>query len=210
MIFDFDEINNLHNEDDYILKYFEDMDITQSGKDKRIDFSTKMYDIMLFVFALVKSMQESGYIDEQYIILQLKNRYFELIDDFSMQSQYIQDYVGIFARQTVDVTLEHLQDIDGYFMSNERALIIAVNEANTIFNYSDYDNAMNNGFTKKQWITEKDDKVRITHIEVDDSIVDINEPFVVGDSLLMFPKDTSLGASAEEVVNCRCSIKYLK
>lgn len=210
MIFDFDEINNLHNEDDYILKYFEDMDITQSGKDKRIDFSTKMYDIMLFVFALVKSMQESGYIDEQYIILQLKNRYFELIDDFSMQSQYIQDYVGIFARQTVDVTLEHLQDIDGYFMSNERALIIAVNEANTIFNYSDYDNAMNNGFTKKQWITEKDDKVRITHVEVDDSIVDINEPFVVGDSLLMFPKDTSLGASAEEVVNCRCSIKYLK
>lgn len=210
MIFDFDEINNLHNEDDYILKYFEDMDITQSGKDKRIDFSTKMYDIMLFVFALVKSMQESGYIDEQYIILQLTNRYFELIDDFSMQSQYIQDYVGIFARQTVDVTLEHLQDIDGYFMSNERALIIAVNEANTIFNYSDYDNAMNNGFTKKQWITEKDDKVRITHVEVDDSIVDINEPFVVGDSLLMFPKDTSLGASAEEVVNCRCSIKYLK
>ena len=210
MIFDFDEINNLHNEDDYILKYFEDMDITQSGKDKRIDFSTKMYDIMLFVFALVKSMQESGYIDEQYIILQLKNRYFELIDDFSMQSQYIQDYVGIFARQTVDVTLEHLQDIDGYFMSNERALIIAVNEANTIFNYSDYDNAMNNGFTKKQWITEKDDKVRITHVEVDDSIVDINEPFVVGDSLLMFPKDTSLGASAEEIVNCRCSVKYLK
>lgn len=210
MIFDFDEINNLHNEDDYILKYFEDMDITQSGKDKRIDFSTKMYDIMLFVFALVKSMQESGYIDEQYIILQLTNRYFELIDDFSMQSQYIQDYVGIFARQTVDVTLEHLQDIDGYFMSNERALIIAVNEANTIFNYSDYDNAMNNGFTKKQWITEKDDKVRITHVEVDDSIVDINEPFVVGDSLLMFPKDTSLGASAEEIVNCRCSVKYLK
>lgn len=210
MIFDFDEINNLHNEDDYILKYFEDMDITQSSKDKRIDFSTKMYDIMLFVFALVKSMQESGYIDEQYIILQLTNRYFELIDDFSMQSQYIQDYVGIFARQTVDVTLEHLQDIDGYFMSNERALIIAVNEANTIFNYSDYDNAMNNGFTKKQWITEKDDKVRITHVEVDDSIVDINEPFVVGDSLLMFPKDTSLGASAEEIVNCRCSVKYLK
>lgn len=210
MILDFDEINNLHNEDDYILKYFEDMDITQSGKDKRIDFSTKMYDIMLFVFALVKSMQESGYIDEQYIILQLTNRYFELIDDFSMQSQYIQDYVGIFARQTVDVTLEHLQDIDGYFMSNERALIIAVNEANTIFNYSDYDNAMNNGFTKKQWITEKDDKVRITHVEVDDSIVDINEPFVVGDSLLMFPKDTSLGASAEEIVNCRCSVKYLK
>lgn len=210
MIFDFDEINNLHNEDDYILKYFEDMDITQSGKDKRIDFSTKMYDIMLFVFALVKSMQESGYIDEQYIILQLTNRYFELIDDFSMQSQYIQDYVGIFARQTVDVTLEHLQDTDGYFMSNERALIIAVNEANTIFNYSDYDNAMNNGFTKKQWITEKDDKVRITHVEVDDSIVDINEPFVVGDSLLMFPKDTSLGASAEEIVNCRCSVKYLK
>lgn len=210
MILDFDEINNLHNEDDYILKYFEDMDITQSGKDKRIDFSTKMYDIILFVFALVKSMQESGYIDEQYIILQLTNRYFELIDDFSMQSQYIQDYVGIFARQTVDVTLEHLQDIDGYFMSNERALIIAVNEANTIFNYSDYDNAMNNGFTKKQWITEKDDKVRITHVEVDDSIVDINEPFVVGDSLLMFPKDTSLGASAEEIVNCRCSVKYLK
>lgn len=38
--------------------------------------------------------------------------------------------------------------------------------------------------------------------------VPIGNAFHVGDSWMMFPKDTSLGADAKEIINCRCSITY--
>jgi len=38
----------------------------------------------------------------------------------------------------------------------------------------------------------------------------MNEPYLVGGSKMMFPSDTSLGARAKEVVNCRCvSIPFI-
>ena len=56
----------------------------------------------------------------------------------------------------------------------------------------------------------KDKRVRETHREVDDVVLPISDPFEVGDYLMMFPKDTTFGAGPEEIVNCRCSVKYLR
>lgn len=56
----------------------------------------------------------------------------------------------------------------------------------------------------------KDQRVRKTHREVDGETIPIDEVFLVGESLMRFPKDTSLGASAEEIVNCRCVVKYIE
>lgn len=39
-------------------------------------------------------------------------------------------------------------------------------------------------------------------------VIDIFEPFEVGNSLMMFPKDHSLGAQVKEIAGCRCSLKY--
>lgn len=60
------------------------------------------------------------------------------------------------------------------------------------------------GFTK-QWCTSGLINTRDTHLAVDGTVVDEDEPFAVGDSLLMYPHDTSLGASASEIINCACS-----
>lgn len=38
---------------------------------------------------------------------------------------------------------------------------------------------------------------------------DVVDIFLVGTSMMMFPKDDSLGASAKEIINCRCSVKYI-
>ena len=57
----------------------------------------------------------------------------------------------------------------------------------------------------KTWWTAQDNKVRESHAEVHGVTVPFDEPFEVGDSLLMFPGDTSLGAGADEIANCRCS-----
>lgn len=54
----------------------------------------------------------------------------------------------------------------------------------------------------------RDKKERETHLRVGRTIKPIEEPFVVGESLMQYPKDTSLGADSSEIVNCRCTIRY--
>lgn len=60
------------------------------------------------------------------------------------------------------------------------------------------------GFTK-QWCTSGMINTRDTHLAVDGTVVDEDEAFRVGESYLMYPHDTSMGAAAEEIINCACS-----
>ena len=63
------------------------------------------------------------------------------------------------------------------------------------------------GFKNKEWITAGDERVRDSHVALDGKVVHIGEHFISGDgSSLMFPGDRSSGASASDVINCRCRI----
>lgn len=62
---------------------------------------------------------------------------------------------------------------------------------------------------KKQWRTVGDNKVRADHVEANGQTRLITEPFEVGGEYLMFPGDVSMGASAGNVANCRCTAVYL-
>ena len=191
----------------YFEDYFDEMEISESDKNTRVNFAMRIHDIMILTFALVKSMQESGYVDEPYLKSELKRRYTEEVIATGNYDRVISDYINSFTNDTIKTTLKNT---DEYLLSNTRALIIGANEANTIYNYSDYKNAVENGYTHKRWKTENDNLVRRSHEIVNDNVVEIDEPFVVGDSLMMFPKDFSMGASAEELVNCRCTVEYIK
>lgn len=57
---------------------------------------------------------------------------------------------------------------------------------------------------KKMWVAILDDHTREWHVEADGQIVGIDEPFDVGGEELPEPLDDSLGASAENICNCRC------
>jgi len=61
----------------------------------------------------------------------------------------------------------------------------------------------------KQWQTQGDSKVRIAHQEADGQEVGINDFYMVMGQMLMYPGDSSMGASASNVCNCRCSSVYL-
>lgn len=91
-----------------------------------------------------------------------------------------------------------------FIFSIERIREIARTETNSICDLATLDGFYREGYTKKKWRSFRDGKVRRTHKEADGQIRKLYEPFSVGDSLLMFPHDTSLGASASETVNCRC------
>lgn len=57
----------------------------------------------------------------------------------------------------------------------------------------------------KEWVTVGDERVRQAHVFADSQVVTLNQPFTVGGQQLRWPGDTSLGASAGNVINCRCS-----
>lgn len=76
-------------------------------------------------------------------------------------------------------------------------------------NYGSHEAAKQSGLTlKKVWLATDDTRTRPTHEDADGQEVDIDEPFEVGGEKLLFPGDTSLGASAQEVCQCRCTQFY--
>lgn len=64
------------------------------------------------------------------------------------------------------------------------------------------------GYNIKYWVTMADNKVRDWHVDAEGQIQFADEPFEVMGELLMMPGDESLGASAANVCNCRCTARY--
>lgn len=59
---------------------------------------------------------------------------------------------------------------------------------------------------KKTWLTTRDTRARDAHLSIDGETIDIDAAFVLSTgSRLMFPADSSLGAAAGDVIECRCT-----
>lgn len=194
-------------------EYFSKMLISDKEKRERIAFSEQMEEVVLYILALIETTIESGETNREYIQTQFYDKYLDVIASYMLIDTYIKQYALGVTKQIIDATFERFSAedksiTDDYYLSNDRAMFISECEANSILNYRQYSKAVKAGKTKKKWIDVGDKRERKTHLEVGGTVLPIDEPFSVGDSLLQFPKDTSLGASADEIVNCRCSIQY--
>lgn len=211
----YDELNispNNRRSEPY-KEYFSKMSISDKEKQERIAFSEQMEEVILYILALIETTIESGETNREYIQAQFYDKYLDVIASYMLIDAYIKQYALDVTKQIIDATFERFSAedkniTDDYYLSNDRAMFISECEANSILNYRQYSKAVKAGKTKKKWIDVGDKKERKTHLEVGGTTLPIGEPFSVGDSLLQFPKDTSLGASADEIVNCRCSIQY--
>lgn len=211
----YDELNirpNNRRSEPY-KEYFSKMSISDKEKQQRIAFSEQMEEVVLYILALIETTIESGESDQEYIQTQFYDKYLDVIASYMLIDTYIKQYALDVTKQIIDITFERLSSedksiTDDYYLSNDRAMFISECEANSMLNYRQYSKAVKSGKTKKKWIDVGDKRERKTHLEVGGTTLPIGEPFSVGDSLLQFPKDTSLGASADEIVNCRCSIQY--
>lgn len=187
-------------------EYFSDMELTKEQREERVKFSYEFEDIMLFILALASVMVSYGYINEQYIKNELNKRYSEMVRQYINIDDYVNDYIRSFSDDVINTTMKHEED--EWYFSNDRAMLISENEANTILNNSDFAKAVESGKTKKKWMDIRDKRERKTHLRVGGTVKPILEPFLVGDSLMNFPKDYTYSPQAKETVNCRCSIKY--
>lgn len=211
----YDELNirpNNRRSEPY-KEYFSKMSISDKEKQERIAFSEQMEEVVLYILALIETTIESRETNREYIQTQFYDKYLDVIASYMLIDTYIKQYALDVTKQIIDATFERFSSedksiTDDYYLSNDRAMFISECEANSILNYRQYSKAVKARKTKKKWIDVGDKRERKTHLEVGGTILPIDEPFSVGDSLLQFPKDTSLGASADEIVNCRCSIQY--
>lgn len=205
---DYDELNGLvgmSRSEDY-EDYFGVMDLPDAGKEKRIELAESLGDNFLLVLAFLFIMQQYQTINWETIRTRFESAYRDALEGAIVLDEYFDSYIRQFSYDVTESTQNHVDD--PYYYSLDRSRVMAENESNVAWNYSDFQTAIQNGYTRKRWVDIRDRRERETHRSVGGTVKPINEPFMVGSSFMDYPKDPSYGASSSEIVNCRCSIRY--
>ena len=112
---------------------------------------------------------------------------------------------------SIDKVQETLQR--DYVFSDDRARTIARTEiltAQTTGQFaSDMKFADEGLLLGKIWQDSNDDRVRESHQDAHNQFKEFYEPFNVGGELMMYPRDSEMGASAGNVIQCRCTYRLL-
>lgn len=218
-----DSLNNLTTDDEELIQkqireYFEEMELPEEEVEKRIGFATDIEKVFRNLFLLMlgadilgNDLQSnaSSYADYAY------NRVHDSMVEYGYSQEqgyepygYIEQYTKQRCKEIVDTTILH--KADSFYLSSAHSIAIAEDETNAIANYDMEQQAIAQGYTMKTWVTMRDKKVRHTHELCDGKTINIFKAFDVGKYQMMFPMDSSLGASMKERANCRCVIEYSK
>lgn len=190
-------------------KYFGEMVLTKKQKEQRTRLAIRLEDIILEMLETLDIGLEMG-VDNSMLAEQIfMEAYLLLLSEEDIEITYeVYKYIEDLAHSLVTVTLSHRDD--PYYRSEDRAVLIAENEADTAFDSDEYRQALRRGMRYKQWHTILDGKERETHHEVSGTFIGISEFFQVGDAEMLYPKDyINAGDHPEEYVNCRCSVEYI-
>ena len=116
---------------------------------------------------------------------------------------------GVEAGDTIPALATRITDLFS-FMSKERATVIARTETLTAYSMGAHGAAVESGVRMdKVWRANRDGRVRPAHKRADGQRRGLDAPYDVDGERLMFPSDTSLGASAENTIQCRCVSLYV-
>lgn len=209
-------------------QYFGEMEfLTEEEKEERIALAKDLEDAMMFLFFMVVAQSSFDYM-AAISSAEVKDRFREkMMDTISRHTEIDDDLlsqINDFVDDTTDTTYEHLvilarlmeepqpdtdkQYSEEFYLSDDRARLLAEEESNTVFNYKGYADAVLLGATTKTWITMRDAFVRKTHRPLEDKTVPTTELFMVGESFMRFPRDQKFNAKLKEIIRCRCGVKY--
>ena len=207
-----DELNNLgasdnlasFDYDDFIKHYFDTMQINKKQRKKRIEAAEELFDAILFFLSWCEEFPEKVQTDD--VKRQFENDYKEVAFQYGTPDVYFDKYVPFFINNLIETTLNHQGE--EYFTSVERAANLAVNESNTIIQYEELKEAIENGYNVKIWHTQLDDRVRDSHEIIEGMKAGILDYFPVGSSMLLFPRDEKNASSLSDIAGCRCSLEF--
>jgi uncharacterized protein with gpF-like domain len=119
---------------------------------------------------------------------------------------------GLVAGEGIGELAKRIDDLFIQHIIPRRSEVIARTEVIAASNLGSYAGAKSTGLElNKMWISTIDKRTRIdpfNHLAMMGVTVPMDEPFVVSGEKLMFPGDISLGATAGNVIQCRCTIGY--
>lgn len=210
-----DELNNLIPYDNKIIdvdkwldEFYEVMPISDERKERRKSVAKQLREAMLFLFALMYTMAENDAWDYNIVLSAFRTEFRNVIINYVKIDLFMENYIQEFTQSYLDVTIEHLSKDDAsFFVSDDRATIGAANESNSVIGYEEFENAKEDGKTRKKWRTQKDNKVRDTHREMEGKTIPIDDYFIVGGSALLYPRDPE--GAEKEIAGCRCALEYL-
>lgn len=222
----FDELNILKRRSEPFRDYFKGMGISQKQKEDRIELALSLEEILMIFFDLF----QTGIVDEVRIKQEITYSLYEVLTEdtdnpggkYFDTEEALDKYVKQIVNDTYDATVENMEkspndyDYTGetpYWVSDDRAMFIAENEANALFNCKELIDAKEAGYTHKVWNVYPDNRVRQTHMDVFGATLPLDVYFEVGEARMLYPKDNvtefSTGAEhPEETVNCRCWLTY--
>lgn len=203
----FDELNQLVPKQNIPMEqYFGEMGLTNEQERKRLDLAERLEEEFIDILAWVFYTAQNRAVSESVVEERFREALINSTDEEVMNLSRTEEIIDTVAKEVAKTTVDRRNT--PFFLSEERAYLLAEDNANTLFNYYDFEQALSQNKSMKQWFTILDGRERQTHNLADGMIAVVEQPFEVGDSLLMFPKDTSLGASPEEIIGCRCSVRY--
>ena len=194
--------------DSILTEYFDVMDIDDEQKEKRKDLAKEIRNALLFLFALINVSYEYDYLSYEYVLGMFRAEFQQIVLQYGRLDIYTEKYIQKVTKDVVDTTFKNLDLVNpNFWMSDERAIIVGENEANSVLNYEELQEAIDNGYTMKEWLTERDNRVRRTHKAVDGKKIPIEEYFEFPDCRMLMPHDYDNGTD-KELANCRCTLKY--
>lgn len=213
---DFDELNTLGGtpslnslKDSPYYDYFIGMDLPDDEIAKRIQTAEEFEDEFMIILALALILYQRGKYDSDMIRTRFREAYSRVGNKrVSTDSEYITQRSIEFSRDVERTTSEHLGS--EYYTSIDRAMRMSETESNVVNNYAYFREMEKAGYTKKQWRTMLDKRVRDSHKVLEGKTIGLYEYFDVSGYPLLFPCDTSSSPSANAVVGCRCSLRFLK
>lgn len=205
----FDELNALVTNERSMPfeQYFGEMSLPKGDKSERIRMAEELENNFIVNMSWLFTLAQSNRTDYEPVRKQIEDAYLSTIEKYADVDMYLSTYIKSFSYDVIESTERY--KTQPYYYSLDRAKYMAENEVNTVINHARYVEAVNSGKTMKRWESIIDEVTRKDHIEVNGKYIPIGQAFRVGDSWMMYAKDTSLGASANQIVNCRCVTIYL-
>lgn len=207
----FDEMNRLGIERRSVpyRDWFNKINLPRYQIDSRVETAGKVEDaVMDWFYFLVLMYADAGYFNTAIAANVLEQALLEAIPE-AQTSPYLRRWVQATAEEITDSTARNWDD--PYYLSQDRAAVIAENQSQTVNNYNEFEAAKGRGFRHKIWHGMMDSRERETHIESERQTVPIDEDFFVGEnSYFIVPAVPSdKGADPEEYINCRCWATFM-
>ena len=187
--------------------YYSVMDIDEEQKKKREEDAWDLFELFMLLFYYFEEAQNNEVEDYSFILPRFQIDLQEVVSNITEVDDYLIDYFTVLALGVYSTTLAHLSE--KYYLSDDRAANLALNESNTINNYLDVKEAKEEGYTHKKWVAELDERTRLEHIMMDGTIVPIDGYFEFSDCKMFAPHDVVNGTPAQNA-NCRCTLTFIK